>query len=296
MILLTGAAGTLGGEIAKHLKKKNKPFKCLVRETSNVEALEAMGATLVTGDVRDKAALNEAMTGVTAVISTHTMGLPKKDLSYWEVDYESNKFLIEQLQKSGGGKYVYISALSVTPDASFLLYQVKGEIENLLKESELDYTILSPSAFFSDFTRTAGTIKKYHVYPAFGGRKLRIQAIHPEDVAICAVDALDNEKASRQRVPMGGPDVITSKEATEIYSEVLGFKVRTISIPAGIPKTAAKIYDLFTGHRYNISSILDAWMRNSVSDNEKLHAIFDIELITLKDHIKKFVEQEWEAL
>ncbi len=292
MILLTGAAGTLGREIAKHLKKRNKPFKCLVRESSNVEPLKEIGATLVIGDVRDKAALKEAMKEVTGVISSHTMGMPKKDITYWEVDFESNKYLIEHLQKNKGGKYVYISGLGVTADAPFLLYQVKMEIENLLKDSELDYTILKPSAFFSDFTRTAEVIKKYHIYPAFGGSKLRLQAIHPEDVAICAVDALDNKKASRQVVPIGGPDVITSKEVTEIYSNVLGFKVRSVPIPAAIPKTAAKIYDLFTRRRYNISGILEAWLRDSVSDNEKLHSIFDIELKTLKDHIAVFIAEQ----
>ncbi|MFC1670129.1 SDR family oxidoreductase [Spirochaetota bacterium] len=291
MILLAGATGSLGSEVAKELAKKNKKFKCLVRETSDVKALEEIGALLVYGDVRDRESLKEAIKGVTGIISTFTLGRQRKGITYRDVDYEGNKNLIELLKENGGGKYVFISSLSVNADSVFGLFKVKHEIENLLKSSGLDYTIFKPSGFFTDFTMTAGVVLKRHIYPAVGGRNLKIQGIYQGDIAFCVVDSFSNEKASKQVVPIGGPEVITAKDAAAIYSELLERKIRILPIPAIIPRAIAWTFDLFTGQKYKIHALLKAMMRDSISDNTRLLSIFDIDFKYLREYLEEYLRE-----
>ena len=73
MILVVGATGLVGSGICQNLSAKCLPYKALVRETSDpgkVANLKALGAQLVTGDLRDPASLKTACQGVDAVIET----------------------------------------------------------------------------------------------------------------------------------------------------------------------------------------------------------------------------------
>jgi uncharacterized protein YbjT (DUF2867 family) len=291
MILLTGASGTLGVETAKQLVEKQQKFKCFVRKTSNVEALEAMGAPLCYGDLGDRASLEQAMEGVTSVISTHTLGISKKEVFVWDIDYQGNKDLIELLVENGGGKFVYISSLGVALDSPYAIFTIKCMIENLLKVSGLDYTVFRPAGFFSDFTMSAKIVKKYHIYPAIGGSDHPIQAIHQGDIAICAVDALRNPKASKQIFPIGGPEQITSATIAAVYAASLGHNVRIVPVPAAVPKAVAKVVDAVTGNRYNIYGMADAFTSANLSDNTKLLDTFAVTLRTFEPYLKEFLER-----
>ena len=63
----------MGREICRRLAAKGKPLRALVRASSDqakVAELQGYGAEIVVGDVRDRASLDAACQGVTAVIST----------------------------------------------------------------------------------------------------------------------------------------------------------------------------------------------------------------------------------
>ena len=71
--LVVGATGLLGLEVCKRLSESAEPVRCLVRRTADGAkraALEALGAELVEGDLKDSASLAHACASVQAVIST----------------------------------------------------------------------------------------------------------------------------------------------------------------------------------------------------------------------------------
>ena len=76
-ILVTGAAGYVGNNTVRRLLELGKPVKALVRDADKA-AMRLKGLpgpiTLVSGDVRDRAAMQKAMEGVTAVV--HLVAIP----------------------------------------------------------------------------------------------------------------------------------------------------------------------------------------------------------------------------
>jgi uncharacterized protein YbjT (DUF2867 family) len=291
MILVTGASGTLGKEIAKQLLQSNQEFRCLVRPTSKTDELQKLGVNLSYGDVTDRTSLVEAMGKVESVISTHSLGMQKKGITYWDVDYRGNLDLIELLKSNGGGKFVFISALGATLDSPFQLYKVKKIIEHVLTVSGLDYTVFKPSGFFTDFTMSARLVRKFHLYPAMGSGDHQIQGIAVEDLARCAIDALTNTRASHRVFSVGGPEILTFKKVAALYAQLLGHNVRTLPIPLAVQKSLAWMIDTFTSYRYEIQGFVNAFSQDSLCDNQPLLSAFPITLTLFEDYLKEYLAQ-----
>src|SRR6478672_7660315 len=105
MNLVVGATGLLGTEICRQLRAKNLPVRALVRGDSPAsQALAAMGAELVRGDLKDISSLEAACRGVTAVITTaNTVTRRGKGDSAKATDRDGNLSLIDAAKKAGVG-------------------------------------------------------------------------------------------------------------------------------------------------------------------------------------------------
>jgi len=122
MILLTGATGYLGSEIAHELVRCEMPFRVLVRDPSRLQfetrnsKPETRRATaayeVVVGDLRDPDSLARAVRGVQRVI--HTAALVKvwaKDRrDFWRVNVDGLKNLCRAASDAGVERIVYTSS------------------------------------------------------------------------------------------------------------------------------------------------------------------------------------------
>ena len=79
-IFITGATGFIGTRMAKDLSDRGHTLICLVRKTSNIRALENIGAVPFWGDVCDRRSLKPGMSGCDALIHLAAA------TSFWEQD------------------------------------------------------------------------------------------------------------------------------------------------------------------------------------------------------------------
>lgn len=113
MVLLTGATGYLGSQIAWELTARKMPFRVLVRDASRLpfDAAQA-GCEVVAGDLCDLSALQNALHGAHAVI--HTAALVKMWVrdrrDYWRVNVEGLQNLLQVAADSGVRRVVYTSS------------------------------------------------------------------------------------------------------------------------------------------------------------------------------------------
>src|SRR6188472_3989782 len=103
MNLVIGATGILGSEICRQLRARGLPVRAFVRAGSAGRgALEAMGAEIVAGDLRNRATIEAACRGVRAVFSTATaMGTKDKTQKMRAVDRDGQLALVEIAAASG---------------------------------------------------------------------------------------------------------------------------------------------------------------------------------------------------
>ena len=74
-VLVTGASGFIGKHLVARLIARGCRVSCLVRATSQVDALRAAGAALCIGDVNDGAGVNRAIAAAEARVVFHVAGL-----------------------------------------------------------------------------------------------------------------------------------------------------------------------------------------------------------------------------
>jgi len=64
MILVTGASGTVGGEVVRQIAAEGAPVRALVRSQEKAAMLEGPGIETAIGDLADPGSLDAALTGV----------------------------------------------------------------------------------------------------------------------------------------------------------------------------------------------------------------------------------------
>lgn len=104
-VLVAGATWFLGSEICRQLLEKNLKVKGLVRTTSDeneVGQLKASGVETIEGDLKEKASLENALHGVSAIISYVSSSLSRQEGDFIQtVDDEGQINLIDAAVKGG---------------------------------------------------------------------------------------------------------------------------------------------------------------------------------------------------
>jgi dihydroflavonol-4-reductase len=114
LAFLTGATGFLGSHVARVLAEQGADLRLLVRPTSNLKNLRGLKAETATGDLRDAASLQKAMSGCEVVFHVAA------DYRLWVKDpnemYRSNvdgtRAILEAARKNNVRRVVYTSSVA----------------------------------------------------------------------------------------------------------------------------------------------------------------------------------------
>lgn len=149
MILLVGATGLLGGMITRQLLAQGKSVRILVWQNSpsvalapqgmatTAQSLIDAGAQPVAGDLKDRASLAAACSGIDTVITTANAAMRAGEDTFDSVDLQGTKNLIDAAQAAGVRHFVYTSTFGSAPNHPNPLFAAKGQCEAYLKASGL---------------------------------------------------------------------------------------------------------------------------------------------------------------
>jgi dihydroflavonol-4-reductase len=111
---ITGATGFLGSHVARILSEQGAHLRLLVRSTSNLRNLEGLKADTATGDLRDPASLEKAMSGcdtVFHVAADYRLWVRDPDAMY-RSNVEGTRSILQAAQKNGVRRVVYTSSVA----------------------------------------------------------------------------------------------------------------------------------------------------------------------------------------
>lgn len=233
--MVAGATGSLGLEVCRRLRVTGWPVRALVRRTSRpdrLEALRALGAELVEGDLKWPVSLDAAVQGAGAVVSTATATLfehHQEGDSIRTVDLEGNCGLVDAASVSGVRRFVFVS--STSRDSSPAT-RSKREVEEHLKASGVTYTVLRPTHYMEIWlTPLLGFDAAARRARIFGAGDGPVSWISRDDVARFICLALDDPWAANATIDLGGPEALSQLEVVRVFEEVVGepFELESVS-------------------------------------------------------------------
>jgi NADH dehydrogenase len=215
-------------EICRRLASAGKPFRAMVRSTSDPakkEALNQLGGQLAEGDLKDGSSLLRACADATAIVTTPTAILSQQHGDTFEsVDLRGQMQLVDAACAAKVGHFVFISVSgSLLKHRDNPLCAAKQAVENHLRQSGLTYTILRPTFFTEiwltphlgfDFANAKATI--------YGSGENKISYISLHNVADFAVAALSNSAARNAVLELGGPEALNQLEVVRIFEQTAG--------------------------------------------------------------------------
>src|SRR6186713_2166863 len=237
MILVAGGTGQLGGFVTRRLLANGEPVRVLVREGSPWQALQAAGAQISLGDLKNRATLDTACADVDVVITTANSALRGGTDNIQTVDTDGNRNLIDAARSAGAKQFIFVSAFGVSIDSPVPLFQAKARTEAYLRSSGLAYTILAADGFMDVW------LPMIVIGPVLDGRPVTIVGegrrkhsfIAVQDVASFAIAAIGHSDAMNRHLPLGGPEAVSWRDVIATFERRIGREIPVVSLAPGQP-------------------------------------------------------------
>lgn len=112
-VFLTGGTGYIGGVLAARLRERGDTVVALVRSTSRTEALEALGAELVVGDLGDRVGMAVGMAGCDWVVhAAAELDLEASAGGMQETNVDGTRHVVEATLEAGVERFFSFSSIA----------------------------------------------------------------------------------------------------------------------------------------------------------------------------------------
>jgi uncharacterized protein YbjT (DUF2867 family) len=220
-ILVTGGTGNLGSSVVRELRAAGREARVLSRRP---------GEGHLIGDLATGVGLDDAVGGAGAIIHCATdTRAPRNDVT-------GTRNLIAAAHRHGAPHLVFVSIVGVDR-VPLGYYRVKHEVEGLVAESGLPWTILRATQFHDLVLTLSRLLARSPVLPVPAGTS--VQPVDAGEVAARLVQLALAEPAGRAP-EFGGPQVLPFADLARAYLRVEGR--RRPVLPVRLPGRVARAY------------------------------------------------------
>jgi uncharacterized protein YbjT (DUF2867 family) len=243
-LLIVGATGTLGRQVARRAIDEGYKVRCLVRSVKKAAFLKEWGAELVSGDLCYPQTLSNALEGVTVVIDAAT-SRPTDSLSIKQVDWDGKVGLIQAAVAAGVERFIFFSILDADKYPEVPLMEIKRCTEIFLAESGLNYTILQLAGFMQGLIGQYG-IPILESQPVWvTGESSPIAYMDTQDIAKFAIRALQVKETEKQTFPVVGTRGWSAEEIINLCERLSGKEARITRMPMNLLRAVRGIMRFF---------------------------------------------------
>lgn len=242
-ILVTN--GNIGTVVAEMLAKQGHHVRIMVRKPEQNEALASLGISYVVADATQPETLTAAFKDIDAFFFVSP--LVENMVALADV-------IIDAAKAAGIKHLVRSSANGASVDAPIVMGRLHGQVEELVRNSGIPYTIIQPSTFFQNVFGSLGTLHSQSAfYGSAGDGKNGL--IDIRDIASVATTVINEGAEHHGHVyVVTGPEAISNADMAEVLSEKLGKEIKYVDLPA---EDLAKAYKGFGMRDFTVHALLE---------------------------------------
>ncbi|GII42403.1 SDR family oxidoreductase [Planotetraspora phitsanulokensis] len=210
-VLVTGATGTVGAHVVRHLLRAGRKVRALTRDPASAHLPE--GVEVIAGDLTDATTLAPAFDGVTAA---HLINFGR---GYRPL--RNGQEIVDLALRAG------VRAVTVLGGWE------TGSLEPAVQAGDLRWTLLRPVEFMAntladwgESLRTTGVVRE-----PYGDRKS--PPIHESDIGAVAAAVLTQDGHAGQAYHLTGPEVVTPRDKVRMLAEATGRDLRFEELTPG---------------------------------------------------------------
>jgi uncharacterized protein YbjT (DUF2867 family) len=249
-LLLFGATGNLGKEIAKIAIMQGYDLTVVVRNKHKAEEMNGITNKFIIADVAAPSNLQNICSGFDVVISALGKSVSPNDdskPSFNDIDLIANSNILLEAKKSGVKKFVYVSAFHAEKYLHLAYFRVHHEFAERLKASGINYSIIKPPAIFSSFLDMISMAKKGLLFTIGDGDK-QTNPVYEVDLAKVCVRSIEEDNVV---IEIGGKTIYTRRQLNEIIQQEVCPGKKTKNIPLWLFRMSLPMLKVFNKNMYD---------------------------------------------
>ena len=243
-ILLVGATGTLGRQIAKQAIEEGHEVRCFVRNPRKASFLQEWGCELTKGNLLNSGDIDYALQDIEVVIDSAT-GRPEDSKSIYETDWDGKLNLFNACESKKIKRVIFLSILLTEKFRNVPLMDVKYCTEKLLEKSNFDFTIFKCAAFMQ------GVISQFAI-PVLdsqavwmSGTPTKVAYMNTQDMAKIVVSSINKPKSYKLSLPLVGPRAWDSDEVISLCEKYSNKKAKIFRVSPFLIKVTQNVVSFF---------------------------------------------------
>lgn len=221
-ILVTGATGTVGGEVVKQLSSTGQKVRASVRSTTRATYDKLKDVELVEMDYNKPETLVTAFKGADKLFLLTPVS-PKTT--------ELTANLVKEAKKNGIKHIVKQSVRGADSELDVAILRLHRQAEKMIEESGIPFTFLRPNDFMQNFINFYSPTIKSNNALYLPAEDAKVSFVDVRDIAAIAVKTLtDDGKHIGKAYTIAGPEALSYSQAAEILSNVTGKKISYVNV------------------------------------------------------------------
>lgn len=273
--VLLGGSGFVGDALANELAGRGGRVTIVCRNPATRRTARP-DMTVRVADPYRVESLAEAIKGADVLVNLvgilNEKGFDGSGFRRAHVEVTANA--LEACGRAGIKRYVQMSALRAGEGSSYYL-RTKGEAEQLVRDSDLDWAILRPSVIFgpadSFLNRFAALVSLTPLVMPLACAGSRFQPVYVGDVADAFANVIEQGGGGRV-LELAGPRSYSLKELVEYVIRLKGRRLKVIGLPGFVSYLQALVMNLVPGKPFSTDNYRSLQL-DSVSDNNALEAL-----------------------
>jgi uncharacterized protein YbjT (DUF2867 family) len=290
-ILVAGGSGFIGRHLCAELLERGHDVTALSRSPDDDAVPD--GVETAIGDVRAYDSIADAFEGRDAAVNLVALsplfepsgGNEMHDL----IHRQGTDHCVEAAEAGGVDRFLQLSALGADPDGPTHYIRAKGRAEELVQESDLDWTIVRPSVVFGDGDEFLGFTRKLTpplFAPLPGGGKTRFQPIYVDDLVGMLADTLEDDVHVGRTYGIGGPEKLTLAAVAQMVRGARGHSVHVVRVPMALAGIGMTVGGLIPGVPFGPDQYRSLQFDNTTDNNDiDAFGLDPDELMTLSEYL-----------